>query len=57
MFDNRLRLPCSLCAQLLAALCAPTLENVTAILGLHALTETVNLTALSLLGLISAYHR
>ena len=43
-------------AQLLAALCASALQNVTTVRSRHALTESVHLAALSLFGLIGTYH-
>ena len=43
-------------AQLLAALCASALQNVTTVRSRHTLAESVDLAALSLFGLIGTYH-
>ena len=43
-------------AQLLAALCASALQNVTTVRSRHTLAEPVHLAALSFLGLIGTYH-
>ena len=43
-------------AQLLAAICASALQNVTTVRSRHTLAEPVDLAALSLLGLIGTYH-
>ena len=43
-------------AQLLAALCASALQNITTVRSRHTLAEPVNLAALSLFGLIGTYH-
>ena len=45
-----------LCAQNLAALCAPTLKYIAAIRRLHTLAKPMHLAALPFFGLISAYH-
>ena len=43
-------------AQLLAALCASALQNITTVRSRHTLAEPMNLAALSLFGLIGTYH-
>ena len=46
----------ALCAQLLTTLGASALQNVAAVGSRHTLAETMNLAALSFLGLIGTYH-
>lgn len=43
-------------SELLAALCAAGCENATTISGLHALTETVLVVALAVVGLECSFH-
>ena len=45
-----------LCGNVLSALVSSSLERVSAALGLHALTESVHLASLALLGLIRSLH-